>query len=62
MTSVDRTHAVLWTWDEPIPFTRPSHGPSAAPFDGYRLPLAVALGSALVALLTLAVLVVFGVL
>ena len=60
MTIIDDNHAVLWTWDEPVPLIRPSHQPAAAPFDGYRLPLAVTLGALLLGLVILAGLVVAG--
>lgn len=60
MTFIDDNHAILWTWDEPVPFIRPSHESGSATLGGYRLPLALLLGAALVALLTLAVLVVLG--
>lgn len=60
MTIIDDNHAVLWTWDEPVPFLRPSHQPAPPPFDGYRLPLAVILGTVLFGLLVLALLVVIG--
>jgi hypothetical protein len=60
VTIIDDNHAVLWTWDEPVPLLRPSHEPPPAPFDGLRLPLAVGLGTVLFGLLVVAVLVVIG--
>jgi hypothetical protein len=60
VTIIDDNHAVLWTWDEPVPLVRPSRPQPGTPFDGYRLPLAIGLGVVLVALLSLAVLVVLG--
>lgn len=61
MSIIDDSHAVLWTWDEPVPLTRPSMlvtPPSA--FAGYRLAVAIVLSAVLVGLLTLAVLVLLG--